>query len=320
MIQPTNIKHILFVAALMGISFYAGMFWKSDGHSGPSKNANVPALESRIAQLETELQTLAQQNQALQVGRSELPASIQSSDSANERDTASFVEQPGSGDAEGLAWARDAIWSENANEKLRAIEALIRLSPAEAVDAIRLIMAQAGDGQDVSLVALSLRNLANNQYLLNADLKQFYSSGDEQLQREAAGVLAQRGDESLEQRYINEQYAIASQDADPMKRAQAVQKLTAFGKNPYAASRILPLLADSDSHVRLKAVSALAYTGDYSNIAAVQSMLNDDVAAIRQRAEEVISVLTRNTGSGLILIPPPRVIADGLPSIEAVTQ
>lgn len=309
MIQPTSIKRILIIAALMGLSFYGGVLRHDGGHS---KGRDTRALEARIAQLEMELQTLERQNQVLQAGRQVLPAKTQSTEPVNEHDISS-AEKSAPSEADNLAWARDAIWSEDVNEKMRAIETLIRLSPAEAVDAIRLIMSQAGNDRDVSVVALNLHSLADNQYLLNADLKQFYNSGDEQLQRAAAGVLAQRGDDSLEQRYINEQYTIASQDTDPARRAEAVQKLIAFGKNPHAASRVLSLLEDPDNLVRLKAVTALAYAGDESDISALQPLLNDDVAAVRQRAEEVMGVLMRNTGSGLILIPPPRMTADGPP-------
>lgn len=310
MILPVSTRRILLVVTLMGLSFSAGMLWRGDGQSA---DQDAPALKARIAQLETELRTLDQQNEVLQAGRQALLAAAQSTDPANQPDVFSAEQSPPT-EAENLAWAREAIWSENAGDKLRAFETLIRLSPAEAVDAIRLIMSQAADEQDISLVGSSIRQLVNNQYLLNADLKQFYNSGDEQLQRAAADALAQRGDDSLQQRYINEQFAIASQNGNSTKRAEAVQKLTAFGRNPYAVSRILPMLEDSDSLVRLKAVSALAYTGDDSNIPAVQALLNDGVAAIRQRAEEVIGVLTgNNSGPGLILIPPPRIIADGLP-------
>lgn len=308
MILPTSAKRVLFVAALTGLSFYAGVLWRGEGHP---KDRGAAAPEARIARLKTELQSLRRQNQALQAGRQALLAAAQPADPADERDDL-FAEQPAPSEAENLAWAREAIWSENINEKMRAIETLIRLSPSEAVDALRLIMSQAADEQDISLVASSLHYLANNQYLLNADLKQFYNSGNEQLQRAAAGTLAQRGDDSLQQRYIDEQYVIAAQDTDPKRRAEAVQKLIAFGKNPHAASRIRSLLEDPDSFVRLKAATALAYAGDESDIPALQPLLNDHVAAIRQRAEEAMGVLTRNTGSGLILIPPPRMAADGL--------
>jgi hypothetical protein len=313
MLAKTGIKQTFIVLALLGMSFYAGVFWSGTGNHGRQQAGEVSALKSRLEQLEGQLQAHDRESRLL---RADCQATLleQSTNSSGAGELFAAAEpEPFSNDAERLSRAREDLWSDAPLDRIHALETLIKLSPAEAVDAIRLIMSQAGGGEDVALVASSLRYLADNQYLLNADLKQFYNSGDERLQREAANVLAQRGDDSLQQRYINQQYAIASQATDPVRRAEAVQKLTVFGKNPHAVSRILPLLEDSDSFVRLKAVSALAYTGDYSVIPAVQALLNDDVAAVRQRAEEVISALNRSDDAGLILIPPPRAIPDCLP-------
>lgn len=310
MIVKTGIGQLLIVTALMSVSFGAGMFLSA--RDFPVEQArDIVALQARIEQLERELQARDRQDRLLQSDRRDMLPSDPSANISGSgggllvEESETFVS-----DAERLARAREDIWSDMHQDRMRAIETLIRLSPAEAVDVIRMIMAQSHDGGDLSLVVFSLRNLADNQYLLNVDLKEFYNSGDEQLQRAAAEVLAQRGDDSLQRRYINEQSAIASQHTDPVRRAEAVQKLTAFGKNPQAASKILPLLEDPDGYVRLKAVSALAYAGDHSNIPAVQALLNDQVVAVRRRAEEVIGALYSSDSPGLILVPPPRTVID----------
>ncbi|HEX7027715.1 MAG TPA: HEAT repeat domain-containing protein [Gammaproteobacteria bacterium] len=315
MIAKTSIGRLVIVMGLMSVSFYAGIFLS--GRDFRHEQARyVASLQTRIEQLERELQTREREDRLLQSSRQTMPP-LEPSANMSESGEGLLVSESETSpvsDAERLARAREDVWSDAQQDRMRAIETLIRLSPAEAVDVIRMIMSQSHDGEDVSLVVSSLRALVDNQYLLNVDLKEIYNSGDEQLQRVAADALAQRGDDSLQRRYIDEQYAIATQHTDSVRRAEAVQKLTAFGKNPQAASRILPLLEDHDSYVRLKAVSALAYAGEHSDIPAVQALLDDEVAAVRQRAEEVIGALNRSDSLGLILVPPPRMSADGAPA------
>ncbi len=193
--------------------------------------------------------------------------------------------------AERLAWARDAVQSEDTAKKLQALQLLINIAPAEATEILRgLIVRLKTDPEAAQLLTHGMMGMANaKEYLLDRDLKYIFETSDGELRKKSAMILAARGDESFVKNYI-EQLSVNLQNESAYERAKTLREMLTVG-NISAVPHALNSLADSDAHVKFDALALLIQLGDKNNIPEATALLNDEDQFVSQQAQQTIDVL-----------------------------
>jgi len=112
------------------------------------------------------------------------------------------------------------------------------------------------------------------------------------------GAALREGTLSLLDRHLSE-VATDLGSADVGTRSRAIASLGS-SRSKLAADYLLPMLSDVDSEVRLRTLEALRDCGDERAADAVRSLLDDSVAAVRERASGVLARLREEPldGSG----------------------
>lgn len=87
--------------------------------------------------------------------------------------------------AERLAWARDAVHSEDMAKQLQALQLLINIAPAETTEILRaLILRLKTDPAAAQLLTHGMMGMANaRDYLLDRDLKYIFETSDGELEK-----------------------------------------------------------------------------------------------------------------------------------------
>ena len=180
--------------------------------------------------------------------------------------------------------------------KLFAAYALLELSPAEGVDAIRALIESGAiteasgrfGGRD--MLGRVLDRFASVDGIDAAtELRALYDSGDAAMRAAAARALEKAGDASLTRRLLDEMGAelYASETG---VRLGAIDAMAAT-RSPLVRHYVQPLLTDGSVEVRLRALDALRRTGTEQDIAMLEVLLDDPVARVRERAEQAITSL-----------------------------
>src|SRR5262245_56774205 len=128
-------------------------------------------------------------------------------------------------------------------------------------------------------------------------MRRYFRDGDESVKVSAARALEKEGDGGPMQQLV----ASLSTDlgnADVGRRSASIEAL-AQTRSPLAQPLLLPLLSDGSDEIRLRTLDALRRTGDATAIEKVLPLLNDPLAAVRDRATRTIESLRRGeSGDG----------------------
>jgi DNA-directed RNA polymerase subunit F len=196
---------------------------------------------------------------------------------------------PRSPDENSRMWQREAM---------AHLQKLALTNPAEAAKMLRDLAEKNRYNPDSHIVARGIYELSKDKTNLPNDLLTFIYQGQVDLgvKRVSAQVLAQRGDSSLLEKYIDEEGAQQLSKDDPMERSAGLYALSQTG-NSLAANAIVPLLNDPDDSVRFDALTALKVTGNQSHLSGVKSLLSDPDEEIRALAKDVIDNLSNLSDS-----------------------
>jgi RNA polymerase-interacting CarD/CdnL/TRCF family regulator len=183
-------------------------------------------------------------------------------------------------------------------ETMQHLQKLVLTNPAEAAKLLRDLAEKNRNNRDSLVVARGIYELSKDKTNLPNDLltSMYQGQVDLEVKRVSAQVLAQRGDSSLLEKYIDEEGAQQLSKDDPMERSAGLYALSQTG-NSLAANAIVPLLNDPDDSVRLDALTALKVTGNQSHLSGVKSLLSDPDEEIRALAKDVIDNLSNLSDS-----------------------
>ena len=178
--------------------------------------------------------------------------------------------------------------------RLEGLKTLLEIDADEGLDAVRALVADADRNsrtQRMAAQGISLLAGVSGREVDEA-LYGFTGSGASGVQRAALRTLEQRGDpEPMRAALAAQQTSLGSADAGT--RMRALREVGAL-RSESAVPVILPLLADSDSGVRIQALESLGRTGGGAPaLAAVQPLLADPVPAVRDTAVRTVQRLTR---------------------------
>jgi hypothetical protein len=178
--------------------------------------------------------------------------------------------------------------------RLEGLKTLLEVDADEGLDAVRALVADADRNprtQRVAAQGISLLAGVSGREVDDA-LYGFTSSAASGVQRAALRTLEQRGDpEPMRAALAAQQAPLGSRDAGT--RARALREVGAL-RSQSAVPVIVPLLADSDSGVRIQALESLGRTGGGAPaLAAVQPLLSDPVPAVRDTAVRTVQRLNR---------------------------
>lgn len=283
-----SISSIVIISSILAVIIFVIATQTPDKYMADSDDPQVTqlraymrALETRIAELEQEV-LAAKQKTVVMDTHIDLPSNATQGRSAEP----SFAN-----DTERQRWAQTTLQSGSWRERSQAMRILAKHSSSDAVEAIKTLIKQAdNDRQAVSLVLSGMHELAKAEgYSLEYELLQFYESGHPIVQRAAARLLEQQGNNSLTTRFIDQQIPDL-QNGDTNKQGWALEALGST-RSPSAVPHILPMLKAADSMVRIKALHAIRRTGSQADIDAVRPLLNDEVAAVRDNAAHAIELL-----------------------------
>jgi HEAT repeat protein len=177
-------------------------------------------------------------------------------------------------------------------QALDKLRNLASASPAEAAALLQTLAENNRDNKNSPVIARGVYDLSkDSQSLPNDLLTSIYSNQtDLDVKRVSAQVLAQRGDNSLLEKYIAENAGNFTHN-DPSERSAALHALSKTGSK-LAAGAIQPLLKDPDTSVRMDALLALRATGNQSHVNGVKHLLNDPDENLRDLARDVIDNLS----------------------------
>lgn len=201
-------------------------------------------------------------------------------------------------DVERLKIARELATSADPAVAMGALRVLADLAPKEALALVDQWFAKSGKGDLSSWqVDRALATLADGKGAaqiasdLKEALRRYFRDGDDSVKLSSARALEKEGDHGPMQQLV----ASLSTDlgnADVGRRAASIESL-AQTRSTLATPLLLPLLADGSDEIRLRTLDALRRTGDESSIAKILPLLNDPVAAVRDRATRTIESLRR---------------------------
>jgi hypothetical protein len=177
-------------------------------------------------------------------------------------------------------------------QTLDTLSNLALTNPSEAATLLQSLAENNRDNKNSPVIARGVYDLSkDSQSLPNDLLTSIYSNQtDVDVKRVSAQVLAQRGDNSLLEKYIAESASSFTHE-DPSERSAALHALSKTGSK-LAAGAIQPLLKDPDASVRVDALLALRATGNQSHINGVKHLLNDPDENVRDLARDVIDNLS----------------------------
>jgi|SRR5688572_1369193 len=202
-------------------------------------------------------------------------------------------------DATKLALARELMKDDsNPMALMSALRVLADLQPKEAVAEVDEWVAaslrgdlpswQAERGIAALLESKGAEKLGTD---LDAKLRDWYARGDDDLKRSTARSLEGRGDAGPMQQLVAS-YRGDLGNGDVGTRTRSVEKLGRT-RSKEAVPALVPMLSDSSDEVRLGALDAIRRTGNESAIDQVRPLLDDPVAAVRDRATRTIESLRR---------------------------
>ncbi len=204
-------------------------------------------------------------------------------------------------DSARLIKAKDIIKTGTIDEKLQALELIIQLAPAEAVPLLRtLAVRSATDESAAALVAHGVKGFSDVQkHLQNSDLNYIYDVSGLHIKKISALMLAERGDEALTQRYL-ENISIKLKSNDASERSQVLQDMASLGSMG-AVPHALHSLYDADAQVRIDALSILSQYGSKDDMAAVEALADDENIDVKQKAlETLLAVANKNTTESIM--------------------
>jgi hypothetical protein len=178
------------------------------------------------------------------------------------------------------------------HQTLDQLRNLASTNPSEASAMLRALVEKNRNNENSRVVARGIYDLSKDPESLPNDLlTSIYSNQtDQDVKRISAQVLAQRGDNSLLEKYIAEGASQITHQ-DPAERSAALYALSKTGSK-LAATAIQPLLHDPDTSVRMDALLALRSTGNQSHLSGVKQLLNDPDENVRDLARDVIDNLS----------------------------
>jgi uncharacterized membrane protein YgcG len=142
-------------------------------------------------------------------------------------------------------------------------------------------LATVADGKGASQIAGDLKE----------SLRKYFRDGSEAVKVSAARALEKEGDAGPMQQLVANLSADLG-NADVGRRSASINSL-AQTRSPLATPLLLPLLSDGNDEVRLRTLDALRRTGDSTSIEKILPLLNDPIAAVRDRATRTIESLRR---------------------------
>jgi hypothetical protein len=182
--------------------------------------------------------------------------------------------------------------------KMTALRVVADLAPKEALATVdKWVAAEAKGDMSAWQVDRAIATLADSKGAaelgtdLDAKLNAWYQSGADDLKRSTARSLESRGQPGPMQSLVAS-YRGDLGNADVGVRTRAVD-LLGNTRSPQAVAVLTPMLSDSSEEVKLTTLDALRRTGSVSVIDQLLPLLNDPVAAVRDRATRTIESLRR---------------------------
>ena len=194
--------------------------------------------------------------------------------------------------AERLALALKILEDGDPFSATEAIRTLLELDPPKGWAAVQeRVLAMGDEDRRTSwMTTRMIGELGNLEgYSATSELVAMYDSESEDVRLAAARALEKQGDASLMQRELAS-YTAALGSSDVRERLGAIEDI-GNTRSASAAPLLLPYLGDGDSETRIRALEALGRAGDDSYIKSVEALLDDPVAAVRDRAVRTIESL-----------------------------
>jgi HEAT repeat protein len=314
-------------AAVACAAYFVGREMRVDAGStsvdAASHDRKLDDVAARLSDLEARVDALARTSGAVAV-RSDAPASSGVSapnSTAKANDPNAGAGAPGAGgDANGanrfagfddlrklrdetddkarLALAKKMLTDPNQFTSLSALRVVADLDPKEALATVSKWVDQSAKGDvptwqvDRALATLvDSKGAATIAADLDTKLHDWFQTGSDDLKHSSARSLETRGDAGPMSQLVAS-YQADTSNADPGKRTRAIDSLGRT-QSRQAVPVLVPLLADTNEEVRLGTLDALRRTGDESVIDKVKPLLDDPVAAVRDRATRTMESLRR---------------------------
>jgi hypothetical protein len=237
-------------------------------------SAKLDDVASRVTMLERLPVAATVTDEPVEADRADAPAAAESRSADDEPTSAATAPARGGlreklrqfeatqDAAEKLKLARELAKSDQPIEQLAGVRALAQLAPAEAAPIAERMLAEMRDGKRPAWQVADVVH-----------------------------ALEQAGDVHVLDAYVADERAnLASSDATARSRAVYDLGLTRSAK---VVPVVVTSLTDSNEWVRLQALDALRATGDEKSASAVEPLLDDPVAAVRDRAVRTLDTLRR---------------------------
>jgi len=196
---------------------------------------------------------------------------------------------------ERLRLARDVLAEDGIGPlTMRALSVLAELEPRSAVSELRQRVDEAGgETSGLGMAASILTQLGRvDGALTSEDLRAFFDTGTVDVRVAAAKILAERGDDGLVTRFLDD-CAAALDDGDTETRLEAVRKLAMF-RTPESFALLAECFEDPADEVRLQAVRSVGFgTQDPAVIEALRALEDDPSEPVRRAAERQLEMLER---------------------------
>ncbi len=194
---------------------------------------------------------------------------------------------------ERLALAREMLNSPMPFERFAAVGTLIEANDAEALNAVRTLVAEAEGSRRLSgIAARAVDGLAGlSDPSTDRLLYEYIDSGSDAIRYAAARALDSRGDSSPMGAIVSD---LSQQlaDEDGGIRSRSARSL-GFTRNAMAVAPLLNATSDANSEVRLRAAEALGRIGGDDAVPHLTQLLDDPVEAVRDSADRSLERIRR---------------------------
>jgi hypothetical protein len=195
---------------------------------------------------------------------------------------------------ERISRARETYEAGSRREKIQALHLLMHISPADASAILQeLLKTTEKTTESLGFIRHLMAGLSEEKaYLSDTDIRFIYSLNDPVAQKIAVIILDDRGDNSLNQVYVKSRESkLNSQDSN--ERLVALQEI---GSVSFASANhyFVKALKDSDSTIKIQAIEHLMDYGNNTNIADIETLLQDSNPSVVERAKKAVQSLSNN--------------------------